>query len=72
MLPAKAAVRRITYYHKEKTRDWLNQNSGSNSPQYWIGHLGRGKNLHTDADVVKMQSPTLRASQSVSEALKVG
>jgi hypothetical protein len=61
---AAGAVGKITYYHKAKTRDWLNQNSGSNSPQYWIDHLGRGKNIHTDADVVKPEGGSLMSSPS--------
>jgi hypothetical protein len=52
----------ITYYHKAKTRDWLNQNSGSNSLQYWIGHLGRRRNIRTDADIVKPEGWSLMSS----------
>lgn len=37
----------VTYYHEQKVRDWLAQQSGYNSPQYWVQILGRA-NLPTN------------------------
>lgn len=43
----------ITYYHKEKTRAWLANTSGFNSPQLWFQKLGSVRGLASDADLVK-------------------
>ena len=40
----------------EKTRDWLSNISGSNSPQLWFQRLGSVKGIATDDDLVNGQA----------------
>lgn len=55
---------RITYWDKEKTRVWLSQQSGFNSPQYWVQQLGAIQGLPSSDLLVN----TLQARRSNATA----
>lgn len=68
----------VTYWNKEKARQWLNQSSGFHSPQHWPPLFGRlhiasdddisqGESLHAQTPVAtKEESPFLKVAQGIA------